>query len=414
MFGFGRWCVLIVLVAAVSGCATPYQKPGLTGGVDDVQLAPDLYRITARGNGFTSNDRVADYVLLRASEIALSHGYPGFIVASSQDQTKTVQTTSPGYATTTFSNNSAFTTVVPPSTTTFIKPGVQVFVRLAREGGYDARIINANLSARYGVPPTSAATVPSPQTASTKWHEAVAFCKDLYKDPALDPLRGVIGVDAPVTLEMQANKSKVSDEQRKALSAYQTIETKCRDKLMAASPVVARAFAQVGTGEEELLKLYERRIAIGEYNMADKQRDEQLKTFVASNTTNSGAPPTNPNCLAITFKPVPSGLSDGEQVSGLYKSNVGRVVVKAQVRNGAPQDYFVEVGDKRPTPSSEAMREGVAACLAEKHLASPGPQSEPCNGDRFAVIIEQSALPRYVLLYRHQTDGWHYCGGGRI
>jgi len=38
-----------------------------------------------------------------------------------------------------------------------------------------------------------------------------------------------------------------------------------------------------------------------------------------------------PSCAAITFRPVPSGLADGAQNAGLYKSRFGRIEVVATV-----------------------------------------------------------------------------------
>ena len=60
-----------------------------------------MYRITARGNGYTSSERVQDFVLLRASEIAISRGYKGFVVNGAADQSRVGQFTTPGQATTT-------------------------------------------------------------------------------------------------------------------------------------------------------------------------------------------------------------------------------------------------------------------------------------------------------------------------
>ncbi len=149
-----------VLIAA---CTTPYQPMGLLGGVDDLQLNDTMYRITARGNGNTSSERVHDFVLLRASEIAISRGYRGFVIGSTTDQSRTYQFTLPGEATShTFVSGgmngmpaiaTTYTTVSPPITNTVFKPGTAVEVTLVQEGGMDARMINASLAPKYGVEP---------------------------------------------------------------------------------------------------------------------------------------------------------------------------------------------------------------------------------------------------------------------
>lgn len=58
------------------------------GGVDDLQVNDTIYRITAHANRYSSSDRVQDLVLLRASEIAISRGYKGFVINSSADQSR--------------------------------------------------------------------------------------------------------------------------------------------------------------------------------------------------------------------------------------------------------------------------------------------------------------------------------------
>jgi hypothetical protein len=50
------------------------------GGYDELQLAPDIYRVSFRGNGYTRPDRVVDFTLLRAAEICLQNGAKQFVV----------------------------------------------------------------------------------------------------------------------------------------------------------------------------------------------------------------------------------------------------------------------------------------------------------------------------------------------
>ena len=72
--------------------------------------------------------------------------------------------------------------------------------------------------------------------------DAVAFCKELYADPRLAPLRGVISIEAAPSLSMQSNKDYATDEQRTALDAYQPLHEECRNKLMAANPHLAKSW----------------------------------------------------------------------------------------------------------------------------------------------------------------------------
>jgi hypothetical protein len=119
-----------------------------------------------------------------------------------------------------------------------------------------------------------------------------------------------------------------------------------------------------------------------------------------------------PACAAITFRPVPSGLSDGEQNAGLYKSRFGRIEVMATVKSGEAVNYFVEVNDKPPAKISGPLPASIAACAKAKRLGAVGNPPEHCLGDKLAVLIEHSAEQRYVLLYAHRAGEWHFCSAG--
>jgi len=64
----------------LTACATGYQSSGFTGGFKDTQLAPDVFRVSFSGNGFTSSDRVQDFALLRAAELTLANDARYFAV----------------------------------------------------------------------------------------------------------------------------------------------------------------------------------------------------------------------------------------------------------------------------------------------------------------------------------------------
>jgi hypothetical protein len=67
-----RLSMALLALAVIGGCATKYQEMGLTGGVTAEPVMTDVYRIVARGNGYTSADRVQDFVLLKAAETTLA------------------------------------------------------------------------------------------------------------------------------------------------------------------------------------------------------------------------------------------------------------------------------------------------------------------------------------------------------
>jgi hypothetical protein len=126
--------------------------------------------------------------------------------------------------------------------------------------------------------PTAAAA--ARQNVSNNSKEAVDFCKELYKDPRLDPLREAIAFAEPPSLSMQSNSAYVTDEQRTALDVYGGLFQQCRNKISAASPQVWRILVQVNPNPTEDLKnLYDRKITLGQYNT---RRQEIIDKFQAA------------------------------------------------------------------------------------------------------------------------------------
>ena len=118
-----------------------------------------------------------------------------------------------------------------------------------------------------------------------------------------------------------------------------------------------------------------------------------------------------PSCAAIAFRPIASGMTDGTQDAGLYKSRFGRIELKATVKSGEAQDYFVEVGGKQPTAITAAPA-GLAACAQSKKLPPAGSASAACTGDRFMVVVDHAGKDRLFALYARQGSTWHFCRAG--
>jgi hypothetical protein len=132
----------------------------------------------------------------------------------------------------------------------------------------------------------------------------------------------------------------------------------------------------------------------------------------AAGNASQAAEKEPPACAAITFRPVPSGLSDGDQNAGLYKSRFGRIEVIASVKNGEPVNYFVSVNGKPPAAISGALPASLAACAKAKRLGAIGNPPEHCVGDKLAVLIDHTGAQRFVLLYAHRSGEWHFCSAG--
>lgn len=126
------------------------------------------------------------------------------------------------------------------------------------------------------------------------------------------------------------------------------------------------------------------------------------------------AAPANqpPNCAAIAFRPILSRSGDGQQDAGLYKSRFGRIEVKAQVKDGVTQKYFVEINGKELGPVTGALPDSLAACASAKRLSAPGTPEPDCTGDQVTVLIDHSGDQRYVLLYVHRAGTWRFCSIG--
>jgi hypothetical protein len=119
-----------------------------------------------------------------------------------------------------------------------------------------------------------------------------------------------------------------------------------------------------------------------------------------------------PNCAAIAFRPILSRSGDGEQDAGLYKSRFGRIEVKAQVKDGVTQKYYVEINGKELGSVAGAPPESLAACASAKRLSAPGVPDPECTGDQVTVLIDHSGEQRYVLLYVHRAGSWRFCSIG--
>jgi hypothetical protein len=130
------------------------------------------------------------------------------------------------------------------------------------------------------------ACVPNPIPVSAqaeRTKEAAASCKESYQDPRLDPLRGVIALDQPPTLEMQSNPLRISDAQRPVLDVFKSINEQCRNNIAAANPRLWQIIVQIQPAPYEHLKqLYDGKITIGEYNTYRQEVLEKLNSALAA------------------------------------------------------------------------------------------------------------------------------------
>lgn len=77
----------LLAASLLAGCATstvPDYRPRLPGGTvgySDLQLSPNLYRISFSGSTASTRDDVERYLLRRAAEVTLASGYTHFVLS---------------------------------------------------------------------------------------------------------------------------------------------------------------------------------------------------------------------------------------------------------------------------------------------------------------------------------------------
>jgi hypothetical protein len=136
-----------------------------------------------------------------------------------------------------------------------------------------------------------------------------------------------------------------------------------------------------------------------------------LVLFAAARSAAAAPAGTPPDCSAIAFRPMLAHTSDGDQDVGLYKSRFGRIEVKASVKGGATQNYFVEINGK-PLQVAAALPSVVGVCAKAKRLPVPVTPEPACTGDQLQVLNVHNGGDRYVLLYAHHAGAWHFCSAG--
>jgi len=132
-------------------------------------------------------------------------------------------------------------------------------------------------------------------------------------------------------------------------------------------------------------------------------------------TKDAGSAGGPPACSAIKFRPVPAGMTDGEQDAGLYKSRYGRIVVKTDVKGGEAQGYFVELNGKKLTSLAAGAPAHTEACLKEKKInVALKPAPGPCVGSALQVVIDRSQAQKVMMLVARKDKGWILCQAAAV
>jgi hypothetical protein len=113
--------LVITLAALLSACATPYQPQGFAGGYTETQLDRNVFRVTFKGNGYTSRERADEMALLRSAQLALLHGFTHFVIVDGRSSTQYGAFTTPSQSYTT-GGVSAYGNTAYGSATTEVAP----------------------------------------------------------------------------------------------------------------------------------------------------------------------------------------------------------------------------------------------------------------------------------------------------
>lgn len=122
-----------------------------------------------------------------------------------------------------------------------------------------------------------------------------------------------------------------------------------------------------------------------------------------------------PSCAAVSFRPLISGGPDGEQDAGLYKSRFSKIELKALVKSGEPQTYYMVLNGKKAEPLASGAPKSAEACLKSKNINIPiKTQSPNCTGERFRVAIASSAGEKMAMLFGLKGKEWLFCSASKL
>ena len=66
---------ITLLTSFLFGCATSYQKTGITGGYEDYDYGDGKFKVIFLGNGYTATAKVKEYAYYRANELCKGKNY---------------------------------------------------------------------------------------------------------------------------------------------------------------------------------------------------------------------------------------------------------------------------------------------------------------------------------------------------
>ena len=144
--------ILLILIFLNSSCSTKYNKIGFMGGYSETQLSENAFKVSFKGNGYTSKERAADFCLLRCAETAMEAGFNHFIIVDTEEYSKKGQYKTPTTSRTTgtvtggsgYASGNATTRTTGGQTYTISKPrALNTIVCFKEKPELDALVYNA-------------------------------------------------------------------------------------------------------------------------------------------------------------------------------------------------------------------------------------------------------------------------------
>lgn len=156
---------ILVLCLLMTGCATGYKANSFMndGGFEELELAPNYFRISFKGNEVTSNEKVEDFALLRATDLMLERGCMTFKIVKSSNDSRYSNLYLPQTQTTNANVTSYGNAIYGNSTTSTYGGGIAQMVRSkatlevtcsSEENNYekgilDTQFLNSSLKKKY-------------------------------------------------------------------------------------------------------------------------------------------------------------------------------------------------------------------------------------------------------------------------
>ncbi len=161
-------------------------------------------------------------------------------------------------------------------------------LRWSRDTAFAALLLSLMGSAAAQTTPAKPNDRPPAAKLDEKTEAVVAYCKELYRDRRLEPLRGVVSLGEPPSAEMRKNPLFVSDEERVALDAFKPLNEQCRARMAEANPHLSEVIRQLQPAPyEKLIQLRSRQITIGQYNTYREEFTEKLRKALLSSPKES-------------------------------------------------------------------------------------------------------------------------------